>query len=358
MITILYPYRNRELERIKISLDSLLQQRNTDFKVLFVDYGTDEALKKAIKLLLSTYNFVAYTESYTSFQPWSRAKAINVGLRKVNTEYVFIADIDMIFRSDFIEKLQIVKAPNKAIFFKVGFLSESETRLNKDFSNYVVQFYSGYGAQGLSLFSMKQLIDVNGFDEFFHFWGAEDEDIHNRLQLAGFESIFYEQEILMLHRWHSTYRASEKKSLTKDFQLSNISRINQKHQIFNKTKKIQKANHEKWGNPLKEAEFNELENCTGLEQLLNIKSDIDHFLFYELPNLNKGILKIIIKEDKFNKTIKYKVKKFLGKKVPNYYSLKKINDKLLLHIISFYHPYPYYYKVSDDLKSIVFKIKK
>jgi len=358
MITILYPYRNRELQRIKISLDSLHCQVNTDFKVVFINYGSDEEITGQVQSLLDNYDFVIYTESYTSHQPWSRAKAINIGLQKVDTEFVFVADIDMIFRSDFTTILHKLKNKNQSVFFKVGFLSESETKLNKDFNDYIVQFYSGHGAQGLSLFSMKQLIDVNGFDEFFHFWGAEDEDIHNRLQLAGFETIFYEQEILMLHRWHSTYRASEKKNLTKDFQLSNIVRINQKHQIFNKTKKIQKANHEKWGTPLKEVEFNELENWTNSEQLLNIKSDIDHFLFYELPNFNKGILNIIIKKDKFNKTIKYKLKKILGKEVPSYYSLKEINDKLLLHIISFYHQTPYYYKVSDDLKSITFKIKK
>lgn len=358
MITILYAYRNRELERIKISLDSLLQQRNSDFKVLFVDYGTDEGLKKEVKLLLSTYNFVSYTQSYTSLQPWSRAKAINIGLKKVNTEYVFIADIDMIFRSDFIEKLQAVKAPDKAIFFKVGFLSKSETKVNKDFNDYTVQFYSSYGAQGLSLFPMEALEKVNGFDEFLHFWGAEDEDIHHRLKLTGYTTLFYEQEIIMLHRWHPTYRSREENVLTKELQLSNVVRINQQHQFYNKKNERAKANPVSWGNSLTLQEFNELKNYSQSKSLTNIKAVIDHFIFFELPNFKGGILSVQFEADSFETSLKYKAKKILGKTVPDYYSLKEINDTILLHIISFYHHLPYSYKVSNDLKSIAFKIKK
>ncbi len=41
MITILYPYRDRELSRLKRSLDSLSKQSQPDFKVLLVDYGSE-----------------------------------------------------------------------------------------------------------------------------------------------------------------------------------------------------------------------------------------------------------------------------------------------------------------------------
>ena len=37
MTTILYPFRNREIERIKNSLDSLKEQSNTDFEVILVE---------------------------------------------------------------------------------------------------------------------------------------------------------------------------------------------------------------------------------------------------------------------------------------------------------------------------------
>ena len=90
----------------------------------------------------------------------------------------------------------------------------------------------------------------------------------------------------------------------------------------------------------------------------NTKEKVTHFLFVELPQFQNGILSVHFVEDSFQNSLKYKIKKTVGKKVPNYYSLKEINDMLLLHIISFYHQLPYTFKISADLKSISFKIKK
>ena len=92
--------------------------------------------------------------------------------------------------------------------------------------------------------------------------------------------------------------------------------------------------------------------------IFNIKDDLTHFLFVELPKFRGGILKVRFVEDPFAKTFKYHIKRLLGKKVPQYCTLKEINDQVLLHIISFYHQYPYMYQVSPDLKSITFAIKK
>ena len=96
----------------------------------------------------------------------------------------------------------------------------------------------------------------------------------------------------------------------------------------------------------------------GVVEVLNNKEAIDHFLFFELPNFSAGILNVNFLEDKFQTTIKYKVKKIIGKTVPEYYSLKEINDKLLLHLISFYNGCNYSYRISDDLKTINLKIQK
>ncbi len=53
MITILYPYRNRDLERIKRSLDSLVVQTDQRFKVLFVDYGSTPKQASLVKQLIN-----------------------------------------------------------------------------------------------------------------------------------------------------------------------------------------------------------------------------------------------------------------------------------------------------------------
>lgn len=358
MLTILYPYRNRETERVKRSLDSLIEQTNHDFRVILVDYGSNVSSASEIKELVSSYTFATYIYNFSELQPWSRAKAINIGLRNVTTDYVFTADVDMIFSPNFIAKLQELKNPLKAYYFKVGFLNEKESLTIKPFDNYTADFSSGVGAQGLSLFSIEEIRKINGYDEFLHFWGAEDIDIHNRLERIGVESVFYDTEILMLHQWHKSYRREEKHILAKDLQLTNVVQINHHHLLFNNENEKTAVNNENWGNGFCALDFQELKEDQTQKILLNKVEVITHFLFYELANFKNGILNVGFVKDDFQGSLKYKMKKILGKKVPKYYSLKEINDLILLHVISFYHTSPYSYEISDDLKKITFKIKK
>jgi len=358
MITIIYPYRNRESERVKRSLDSLKEQTNSEFEVLLVDYGSDSVSASTIKELVSNYKFAKYIYNYSEFQPWSRAKAINIGLKNVTTEYIFTADVDMIFSSNFISKLYELKNPIKGYYFKVGFLNEKESKSDKKFEDFKIDFSSEVGAQGLSLFNLESLKAVTAYDEFLHFWGAEDIDVHNRLEKNGTESIFYSEEILMLHQWHTSYRKAEKKVLTKDLQLTDIVRINYQKLLGNIQNKRAEVNNANWGVGISENDFEDLKKDDKEILMFNKKEIITHFLFSELTNFKDGILNLRFVKDPFQNSLKYKMKKLLGKKVPKYYTLKEINDLLLLHTISFYHTLPYFLEVSDDLNSISFKIKK
>lgn len=358
MITVLYPYRNRDLERIKRSLDSLALQTDQRFKVLFVDYGSTPKQASLVKQLINNYAFAIYLYTYTGLQPWSRAKALNVGLQQVTTDFVFTADIDMIFSSHLVSTLHAIKHSQKAIYFKVGFLSREESILEKPFDEYTVAFTSDVGAQGLSFFAVEALKAINGYDEFLHFWGAEDIDIHNRLERLGLASFFYEEAILMVHQWHSTYRNSETKYLTTDLQLSSTVALNHKHLLHNDISEKICIEQPNWGILVDKKSFETLESEPVTYTILNSSAAVTHFLFVELPIFKGGVLKVRFEEDPYAKTLKYFIKRFLGKKVPQYCTLKEINDQVLLHIISFYHQYPYMYQVSPDLKSITFAIKK
>jgi glycosyltransferase involved in cell wall biosynthesis len=357
MITILYPYRNREPERVERSLDSLAQQTNHNFKVVFVDYGSALAKALEIEALLKEYDFAEYIYSYNCHQPWSRAKALNIGLRKVNTPYVFVADVDMLFRYDFVETIKELQNPNRAIFFKVGFLDKRESVAIKPFNQYKIQFCSQMGAKGLSLFPLKALFEIKGFDSFFHFWGAEDEDVHSRLEQAGYESIFYDQEVLMLHQWHESYRASESNALTADLQLIQVSRLNQQHLLQNKKGNFDWDTSECWGKTITKEEYKKIENHSATVVIGNQKAKVDHFLYVELPQCKSKIVDVVFQKDSYQSSWKYWVKKRLGKTVPSYYSLKTINDLVLLHLISFYRNNNYSYIISEDLKTIQLKIK-
>jgi hypothetical protein len=140
-------------------------------------------------------------------------------------------------------------------------------------------------------------------------------------------------------------------------QLKGIVEINNLHLLKNSENKEQIETSNEWGKVLSKEDFDELESIK-TKVLSNEKDVIDYFLYQELPFLHQEIIGVRIKEGSFRNSFKYKIKRLLGKKVPQFYSLKEINDKLLLHIVSFYHQFPYSYKVSDDLKNIEFKIKK
>ena len=358
MITILYPYRNRDSERIKRSLDSLVVQTDQRFKVLFVDYGSTPKQASLVKQLINNYAFAIYLYTYTGLQPWSRAKALNVGLQQVTTDFVFTADIDMIFSPHLVSTLYEIKHIQKAIYFKVGFLSREESFLEKPFHKYTLAFTSDVGAQGLSFFAVEALKAINGYDEFLHFWGAEDIDIHNRLERLGLSSFFYKEAILMVHQWHPTYRNSETKYLTTDLQLSSIVALNHKHLLHNDISEKICIEQTNWGILVDKKSFETLESEPVTHTILNSSAAVTHFLFVELPKFKGGVLKVRFEGDPYAKTLKYFIKRFLGKKVPQYCTLKEINDQVLLHIISFYHQCSYTYQVSPDLKSITFAIKK
>jgi len=67
MLILIYPYRNRNIERVKRSLESLENQTVSDFSVVFVDYGSELEISSAIETLLENYDFVNYQYYPTRF---------------------------------------------------------------------------------------------------------------------------------------------------------------------------------------------------------------------------------------------------------------------------------------------------
>lgn len=356
-ITIVFPFRNRDAVRVKRALNSLAQQSEKEFKVLFIDYGSSTTIAHEV---VTQYDFVRYHYLFTQYQPWNKSKALNYALCLTNTPYFFVADIDMIFRNDFVQKA--IQLANEGIsgnvYFKVGFLSDPESKLEKEFQDYSINFESSSEATGLTLFSTTALKGCGGFDEFYHFWGAEDTDMHVRLRNAGHSVVFFEDEILMLHQWHPSYRSLEQVKLTEELQLSGVVQLNHQHLKETIQLKRIKSNCRGQDYLICKEDNEKLIQATETMLLLNKKEVINHFLFVQLPRLKQGFLKVKFIEDPYVKTIAFQLKRILGKKVPVYYSLKEINDQLLLHIISYYNHYPYTYQVSSDLKSITFAIMK
>lgn len=330
-------------------------QSNTNFKVSFVDYGTEAMLSKEIADLVNGYSFTSYQYYHTQFQPWNKCKALNSVIKQLDDGYVFVADVDMIFHPEFVETAVSLQETKTVVYFKVGFLSEEETKKNLPFAEYKIKFFSEVGATGLSMFPVKPLKQLRGFDEFYHFWGSEDTDAHVRMRNSGATIQFYDETVLMLHQHHLIYRNKEKSTLTKELQLSGIVQLNAQYLKNAIDTKRTKVNEEGWAMLPSEEEIWKL-NSLSPRLLTSKTSEIDAFLFTELPRLTQGDHAFLIKENEKPAGLKKKAKSLISGKTNREYTLKEVNDKLLLHLISFYHNQPYTYRISDKLDAIDFRI--
>jgi glycosyltransferase involved in cell wall biosynthesis len=341
LLSILYPYRNRELLRLKRSFDSLTQQTNDHFKVYFIDYGSSPELANEVKNLCLNYAFITYQFLPTQFQPWNKSRALNSVIKRLKSDYCFVADVDLIFHPRFVETALSFMKASITTYFQVGYLNPSESQKNQRFHEYKVNRLSTHEATGLSLLPVNQLQELRGFDEFYHFWGAEDTDIHIRLKNTGYNVEYYDAELLLLHQWHPSYQSRQKTILTSEFQVTGILLLNQEHLKNAMKNGNTKVNKDWWGEVLSKSELDELERADLKLKVTNKKQQVNDVLFGILPNFKSGILKIRFITDPYGNSFKYYSKRILGKKVPEYYSLKEVNDMILLHLISFYRNMPY-----------------
>jgi glycosyltransferase involved in cell wall biosynthesis len=358
MVTIVYAFRNRDVLRVKASLDSLRQQTNTDFKVVFVDYGSELILSEDIQRLVEKYDFAKYFYVGHTGLLWNKSKAINFGIKNASTDFILISDIDIVYPSETIDFLQDFKQEDKFFLFKIGYLTKEGTRQyyeTLDFKTCKVKHF-GY-TFGVGLFSKKALVTVGGLDDFFHFYGSEDEDLNQRLIASGYCQIKLDS-LLVYHLWHVAYNSYDDSILSKIPRLYNIKRINQQHFTFH-LKSMTKAheNNVLFGTVVEKEEYEQLLQPTRAFELPNIHAIVHHFIHVQLPLFENEIIKITIQEGIYYRSLKHRLKKLLKRQTQPYISIKQVNDLLLTEILYRYKHHNYAYEISDDLKTITFTIK-
>ena len=358
MVTIIYANRNRDVNRIKASLDSLRRQFAGDFEVIFVDYGSEIALVEDYKKLLVSYSFSKFFPLEVSHLLWNKSIALNYGIKKAAFPFVFIADVDLIFHPETLSLFKKLVTPDKFFLFPLSYLDRNMSE--KLYGNYNFKDLKPLRTgevNGMLLATKEAFLKVNGLDEFFHFYGAEDEDLFARLQNAGYQKektnyhYFY-------HNWHQSFSGSEDKLLTDKPRIKNIMRINQRHFLRNKERKVTKPLGQ---NGMAERVENKnshfLEHPSKTFRVANILAHVEHFLGEELPSYKGEIVKVEFFEDPFFRSLKYLIKTRLGKQTQPYISMKGVNDMLLKKILFRYRDYNYSFRVGEDLKSITFCIE-
>jgi len=354
MATVVLTNRNRNLQTVKNCLDSLQNQSNDDFELFFVDYGSNDDYVAHLEQLLLKYPKINYINCPVSGQLWNKCRAINIVLQQCKTPYFFVGDVDMLFHSDFISKLHELKNENIVTYFQVGFLSQKETKFNKDFHNATVEFVSRKEATGMTLYPTQLLKEINGYDEFYHGWGAEDTDVHIRLHNLGIKIDFFEKEILLKHQWHpKTYRTK----LSTDPYHFELERINHSYIQTSQTGKKIKANiKQQWGVLPEEKEYSKLSGQPDFTIEIEPETSKVNALLAQLDNFENKVVLIIVKDTSDSNKRKQFAKRILGKKYLEFLPMKIVNNMILQEIVMHYRNLPYQYSFDQNKNLIHLKI--
>jgi glycosyltransferase involved in cell wall biosynthesis len=201
--SIVVGYRNRELSRVKRSLEALANQTFTDFELIFVDYGSDAGYQKEVQELTALYPFVQYVYTHTQGWFWNRAHALNTGVRFAKGSIMLFYDIDLLPERLFLEKVNRLSFENNFYTFSCFYLPQhfnyEQSILEKDGIHYEQNYV------GLCAVSREIVNEINGYDEYFMVWGAEDDDFYQRLKKSGLQHIHQSASAFnVFHQWHLT----------------------------------------------------------------------------------------------------------------------------------------------------------
>lgn len=355
LVSLIITYRNRDCRIVKRCLDALANQTEKAFVLYLVDYGSQEQYAKALRELVAGYSFVELLSFPVQKQLWNKSRAINIALQKISTPYTFIGDIDMIFRHDFMSRLIHEASAKASVYFKVGYLSEQESKTDKNFEAYAIHHFSTDEATGMTLYPTALLREINGYDEFYHGWGSEDTDVHYRLRNAGYTVRFYDSEILMLHQWHpKSYRTLDSKE---PFH-TELEKINSYYLSANQKNGIIKANTN--FQPGQEPSATVYENLASPSVQLcisNEQNEVCAFLYGNLTAFEGKCIEVCFVSHPQYKSAKNRLKKILKKKHFQFFSMQELNNKILECIVTNFRNAPYQYEYLAKESTIILRIK-
>ncbi|MEL6925381.1 MAG: glycosyltransferase [Bacteroidota bacterium] len=202
-LSIIFGYRNRDISRVDRCLASLGRQTRTDFEIVFVDYGSDAATAKAMQAVVSKYEHARYVYSDTRGWPWNRSRALNIGIRQAKGNYLMTTDVDMVYPNDFVERMLEGADPSEVrhiyhYFLPKGFSDWANVDSNK-------KDPAGETAFGACHMTHRQNLEkMQGFDEYYCFWGVEDRDVNTREKAMGLNVRWMNDTTYMHHQWHPT----------------------------------------------------------------------------------------------------------------------------------------------------------
>ncbi len=200
-------YRDREIPRVKFFLDSLQNQTEQCFELVFVDYGSQPKYQKEVEDLVNQYAFARYIYTDTRGWFWNRSRALNLGVDQTNTDHIITLDIDLIFEPGFIKKAARAFSSGYYTRFYYYYLPKGFHQYSKLFSNNYqpqqkLEKTSDTTNFGVLGFTKSDFLKAGGYNDYYQIWGLEDIDFVKRLEASGTLSQGFIDEVMIYHQWH------------------------------------------------------------------------------------------------------------------------------------------------------------
>lgn len=191
-ITVVIAIKNRDQIRTKRCINSLLDQTYS-CNIIIVDYGSDD--KSWYSEVFGSSEKVTLIQVNKDTKIFNKSRALNIGFKQVNTKYILSTDIDCIFAPNFIEEVMKVLTTKE----KVIVLSQ---KIDLDKDGKEVQIHEPSASGSCIAIEYSWIDKIHGYDEFYTYWGREDNDLVDRTVACGYEIIWITEKTKMWHQWH------------------------------------------------------------------------------------------------------------------------------------------------------------
>jgi glycosyltransferase involved in cell wall biosynthesis len=221
-VTVLIGIRNRSDHRLRLALRSIREQQYPSalVRALVVDYGSEPEAAQYTADVCREYNASLVRVDTTDV--WSRARCLNIGIRRTRTKYLLTSDVDIIFSPSYVaEAVQALRGSPLSVVcsrmldlpehtaeaLRLASLSEPSLRFHElKQSSSARHSWASHPSIAMTYTSFYHYI--RGYDEFYELWGSEDDDLFSRLTKLGLERIVLtSDEAFYLHQWHAKYES-------------------------------------------------------------------------------------------------------------------------------------------------------
>lgn len=213
-LTAIVPIRNRSGVRLENCLHSLRWQEGVDhdeIEIVISDFGSDDTHRASIDALAETYN--ARVVYMATDEVWNRSKVLNIGIQASRGQIAFCTDVDMIFAPNFLKSIldthqaggEKVMALCRCHDMPESIPEKRWTREDYEELQAASEIRQTSGTGACQAAPRRFFEKVQGYDEKFLYWGAEDNDMCSRAERYGLKLIWMDGTA-MLHQWHPTMK--------------------------------------------------------------------------------------------------------------------------------------------------------